>query len=311
MMERPTRLFPPGLVDSTGRRLRLGSYVVVRVNGTESKGEVTGWAGPRRGIEVTCTEPPSIAIVQPIDVTRLDEPNPEPLTVGWMPMDDTNETAALLVPLGTRDIQTVTVADPHLSPVPDGRQPDLRTWALETTGRLDELDHTDQLRVIQREIDMPMLRRVLAEASLPDHIDAIVFVATDQRDTYPADTASLLPIACLWLEANGHLDTTDESTVRTTGRVETIVLTALPHILDAVVHQTSRGLDEINLHADRLCCILAGGTPAMMYGTTLAAVRTIGASRTRTIQVPADLQLNGDTTPQSLIEMDVGDSELA
>lgn len=310
-MERPTRLFPPGLVDSTGRRLRLGSYVMVRANDLENKGEVTGWAGPRRGIEVTFTEPPAIAIVQPIDVTRLDEPNPEPLTIGWMPMDDTDETAALLVPLGTRDVRTLTVADAHLSPVPDGRQADLRTWALETTQTLGFLDDAERLRVVQREIDMPMLRRVLAEASLPDHIEAIIFVVSDQRDPHPADTAPLLPIASLWLEANGHLDATDEPTVRTTGRVETIVLTSLPHILDAVVHQTSRRLNDFNLRTDRLCCVVAGGTPAMMYGTTLAAVRAIGASRTRTIQVPADVHFNGDRMPQALVEMDVGDSELA
>lgn len=300
-MNQPIRIFPPGLVDANGRRLRLGSYVEFSVNGGTQRGEITGWAGPNRGVEVTTLEPEDVISIHPHLVLRVDEPNPEPLTIGWASVDDSDERVGLIVPLGSRD---VTVHGRH----PTG---DTRQWAAQLTSDFFGLEPTARRSSVAAEIDMPILRRVLDEASLPAVIDILIFVVTDQTHPQPSDTASFAPLANLWLESLRYTgDTTDDDRrhIKTT---TTITLKGLPHILDSVVHQVSQDLASHLNDVDRVNCVIAGGTPAMMYGTVFAASRVLGPDKIRTIQVPADWIVDGEPIEQALIEMDVADTSLS
>jgi len=304
-MGREIRIFPPGLVGADGRRLRLGS-AVSPVGEPSRIGEVTGWAGPARGLEVFFSAHDTVETVLPVNLVRVDEEMTDPVTVGWMAVDDDPRPTLLVVPLGTRDLVT-RAEDPGPFPVSDRSRP--RAWASAAADVLQGFDPSEHPRLIARHLDAPMLRRVLDEGSLPISIRRTVFIGTDQDQPQPNDTAGFEPLLRLWLAGRGHL-TTDSAERHVAEVGELITIRRLPHILDAVVHQVQTGLAVAASGCDRAAILFAGGTPAMTYGITLSLSQHFPSSDIRIVQVPMDIHLEGESVAQPLIEIDLADTEI-
>lgn len=300
----PVRIFPPGLVGGDGRRIRLGSLVSFERDGRSHVGEVVGWGG-RRGVEVHLEHHPYLAEVQPADLVREDKELDQPHTVGWLVVEDTSEPTLLVAPMGTRDV--VAASDP--GPFPRIDPANFRATTLECVRVLHGLMPEERAVKAFLHLDMPILRRVLDEASLPDELQRLVLVVTDQLEPQATDTLHVNELASWWLAGRGHLDGDGEC--RPVAQLaKPLVIDRLPHVLDAVVHQLQRPLNEAFEGCTRMVTVVAGGTPATTYGTILAARMVGGANSVRTVQVPADWRVDEAMVQQPLIEMDLTDSVL-
>lgn len=311
-MTGPVRLFPSGLVGGDGRRVRLGSYVETIDDGSREaggggrRGEVTGWAGPRRGVEVFFHDTDTVETIHASALLRVDEEQSNPVTVGWFSIDDDDRPTLLVVPVGTRDL---VVASNDPGPFAAIERSDVRAWVAKVAEVLHPLERAVQAQAIADHLDAPMLRRVLDEATLPGVVHRLMFVATDQIQPQPSDTSGLIPLLTLWLEGRGHLDLAGNYRP-----IEQIaapgIITRLPHVLDAVVHQVSPAVASAGEECRRAVVSFAGGTPAMMYGCSIATARLFGAGNTRVVQIPQGFEREGERVEQPLIELDLADTAL-
>ena len=310
--------FPASIVGGDGRRLKIGSHVRFQHNGEDRQGEVVGWAGPRRGVEVHLDVDPFLVAVPPVELLRVDEPLAAPITVGWSIVDDVDTSVLLLVPLGGRDMQwisNVEDADRDQFPIENAStarsQPNIRAWSRAVLGRVASLDEDQAALLIGRHIDFPILRRVLNESSLPSEVRKLVFIVTDQDPAQVGDTVDVAEVANLWLRHSGHLDDSDLATRRPILEVgDPIVVTRQPHILDAVYHQVGARIAESGVGSDRVVSVVAGGTPAITYGILLAASTVFGPEAVVSIQPPQDLIVDGRAVSQPLIELRLSETVL-
>jgi hypothetical protein len=315
-MNQPMVVFPPGVVDGNGRRIRLGSRVRFQLGGVERHGEVIAWAGPSRGLEIDLMEPPFEVAVPPVQVVRVDDPSEDPVTVGWRVVDPDPTPTLLLVPLGNRDIQPRR-RDGDLGPFPTENAPmatargdaQFRKWSRHTAEILAAAD--DPAALSTTYLDMPMLRRALDEASLPDRLTRLAFIVTDQDPPGAGDTLYVPAIAQYWLAGRGHLEPPELAPERPILDIgDPIVVRRAPHILDAVFHQISEPLQRASAGCGRIAVVIAGGTPAMTYASVLGAAGILGQQAVRTIQVPAPLRTPTALVEQPLIELDLADTVL-
>jgi hypothetical protein len=315
-MNEPMVVFPPGVVDGNGRRVRLGSRVRFELDGVERLGEVIAWAGPSRGLEIDLPEFPYEVAVPPVRVVRVDEPNDDPVTVGWRVVDPDPTPTLLLVPIGTRDVQPRRSGD--LGPFSTEHAPmaaargdtQFREWSRKTAEILSVGVEEPAAKAVTY-LDMPMLRRALDEASLPDRVARLVFIVTDQDPPGTGDTVHVPTIARHWLVGRGHLDPPETALERPVLDIGTpIVVRRAPHVLDAVFHQIAEPLQRVSRGCGRISVVIAGGTPAMTYAAVLAASGILGQSAVRTVQVPAPLRVGAALVEQPLIELDLADTML-
>lgn len=316
-------IFPSGVLGGDGRRLRPGSRVQVEVEGKPLIGEITGWAG-RRGIEVSFDGDPWMMCLSPVELTRVDEYSDDVMMAGVTIIDPDPIPTAIVVPLGGRDFQRREELDGQhpeferlLAEAPSSRPgsgSDLRTWSTECLEELSSISVPEQQELVYRLFDMPMLRRVLDEAVLPSSVEVIIPVVTDQDQPQQSDTVSLLPLMSLWLSGRGHIGV-DEPMVRPVGAIaDAVRVSRLPFQLDAVVHQVSQDLRTTLARFEgvvRAIVVLAGGTPAMMYGSLIAAGSVLGEENVISVQVPLAWIVQGRPVMQALVEMSLADSALA
>lgn len=310
-------IFPSGVLGGDGRRLRPGSRVEAIWNDERVVGEVTGWGG-RRGVEVSFDEEPWMVCFAPHELTRVDEHSDDALMAGVTIVDPDAPATAVIIPLGGRDLQyregvevlaelSEIVAAAPTSAAGSGGS--MRGWCEQLLEVVGTLATDEQARAIHELFDMPMLRRVLDEAVLPPSVDRLIAVVTDQDEPQASDTAGLVPLMELWLRGRGHLD--DDPPVRPIERITApIRIGRLPFQLDAVVHQVRQSLSERLDGVTRASVVVAGGTPAMMYGTLIAADLDLGSSNVISVQVPQDWVVDGEHRSQPLIEMSLADSLL-
>lgn len=311
-------VFPAGIIGGDGRRIRPGSLVRLTFGDTEFRGEVTGWAG-RRGVEVSLDADPYLLTVQPHELRRVDELLDDPMTTGTVIIDPDPRSTVIIVPIGGRDIQARIGLSPDSVALPTlldgapsehpGSGRDLRGWSSRCIEALESLDSDARAKAVFEAFDMPMLRRVLDEAVLPAVVLGVVPVVTDQVEPQASDSSNIPTLMDLWLGGRGHLNPSD-STVRPVQSIGPVIaVRTLPYQLDAVVHQVADGLSLVP-PAERAAVVLAGGTPAMMYGSLLAAGARFGASNTVSIQVPQDWRVKGRSVSQPLVEMSLVDGVL-
>lgn len=311
--------FPAGLVGGDGRRLRIGSHVSFVHDGLAVQGEVVGWAGPRRGVEVHLDVEPYFAAVPAVTLTRVDEPLSSPVTVGWTVIDDVDATVLLIVPLGGRDMQWISDAEtaerdgfPTSHASTARTQPNIRAWAEAVRAFLAGRDAAEEVELVARHVDFPMLRRVLDESSLPPAVKRLVFVVTDQDPPQSGDTVDVAEVARTWLRQRGHLDDAETAIERPVlDLAEPIVIRRQPHLLDAVYHQIGAHITQLGADCDRVASVVAGGTPAITYGLLLAASTAFGPDAVTSIQPPHDLIVEGRAVEQPLIELRLFESILA
>ena len=320
-MTPPLRLFPHSLLGADLRRIRIGSQVSFMLDGEERVGEVVGWSGPARGVDIVLADEPYMAALPAESLRRVDGNAPETVTVGWWVVDDDHRSTLLVAPLGTRDVVILpATGEPSDSGDPfevaqaafNQRPPNIRAAAAALLEAL--LRHTadEQRTLLETRIDMPILRRVLDEASLPAVVTRIVFVVTDQLSAQNSDTTGLAAVAARWVVARGHCVEPDSADVRPILEVgEPVVIGEAPHLLEAVVEQLRAPLAQHLVDCERVVTVLAGGTPAMMYGTLLAAGALFGRQSTRSVQVPDSVEINGQRVAQALVELDLSAAALA
>lgn len=311
-------VFPAGLLGGDGRRIRPGSLVRLQFENAHVMGEVTGWAGSR-GVEVSLEDDPFLLTVQPHELFRVDAMLDDPVTTGTVIIDTDPRATVLVLPVGGRDVQVRVGVDEATAPVASlldgapsaapGSGRDLRGWAARCAETLAPLTEQERADVVFETFDMPMLRRVLDEAVLPAELQAVVPVVTDQTEPQRSDSANVPALIDAWLRGRGHIGRADASARPIIALGPTIAVRTLPFQLDAVVHQVAAGLRAVS-DAERAAVVVAGGTPAMMYGTLLAASARFGAANTVSIQVPQDWQVGGRSVVQPLVEMSLTDGVL-
>jgi len=308
--------FPSNVVDRRGRRVRIGTRITFLLAGAVRAGEVIAWGGSERGLEVDLAAEPFSVAVQPRAVDVVDEPHPSPISIGWRVVEDDDRPIMLLVPLGRRDLQIASRlhSSPHgMAVEPPGRGPRgevlLRQWAEDIRTLMHQTSESPA-QLMARAFDMPMLRRVLDEAMLPESIDRLTFIATDQDHPQHGDTIDLVPLATLWLEGRGHLGHLESMERPILEIAQPIIITRQPHLLDAVFYQI---VEEIRARAggcERVVCVLAGGTPGMKFGTILAASSVFSQQNVRIVQVPQAYEVDEVFVEQPLIEFDLSETVL-
>ncbi|MEJ5256131.1 MAG: hypothetical protein WHS89_12345 [Acidimicrobiales bacterium] len=302
--ELPSVEFPPGLVDRRGFRLRPGSSVAVRTGPHAGlAGEVVAWAGDR-GVEVLTDD--TLVTVDPFDLERTDSRLDAPTTIGLTVVEPEPVPTLLVVTVGNRDLVARPDSDSPLPAPGDfpvdlhARRPSARTprtsaraWGEACIAALEQHPADERPGLVAEHLDAPIVGRVLREAALPAVLDRVVFVVTDQDPPHPDDTVAFGELLRLWVEATAS---TRDRPIRSIA--PPIVLHHAPHVLQAVVHFVSEALVPLVAGVERIAVARSGGTPAMGFGTLLAALHAAGPDRTvRDIDIPID---------QPIIEMDVG-----
>lgn len=316
MNERHFVGFPSDVNDRRGRRIRIGTRVSFVLDGTIRAGEVIAWGGPDRGLEVDLIAEPFATAVQPGDVDVVDEPHFSPVSIGWRVIENDDRPVMLIVPLGQRDLQKQFSRDdldtiggidnPQRGPRGEMQ---MRQWAADINELLGQIEES-AADFVAKEFDMPMLRRVLDEAMLPESIYRLVFIVTDQDHPQQGDTIDLYPLAHLWLEGRGHLNNLDSVERPILDITEPIIISRQPHLMDAVFYQIVEQIRARSQGCERVVTVLAGGTPGMMFGTILAASSVFAERNARIVQVPQSYEVNGDFIEQPLIEFDLSDTVL-
>ncbi|WP_334142937.1 hypothetical protein [Rhabdothermincola sp.] len=303
--EPPSVEFPPGLVDRRGFRLRPGSAVAVRTGAHVGlSGEVVAWAG-ERGVEVLAGE--RLVSVDPSDLERTDARLDAPVTVGLTVLEPDPVPTLLVVTVGNRDLVPRATEDspfprpgdfpvehtPGGPPSASARRVSARAWGAACLEVLERHPEHDRAVLVAEHLDAPIVGRVLREAALPAVLDRLVFVVTDQDPAHPDDTVAFGELLRWWVAGSAF----DRD--RPIRSVELpIVLHHAPHVLQTVVHVVSEALAPLVGGVQRVAVARSGGTPAMGFGTLLAALAVAGPEQVvRDIDVPLD---------QPIIEMDVG-----
>ncbi|WP_208029697.1 hypothetical protein [Rhabdothermincola sediminis] len=303
--EPPCVEFPPGLVDRRGFRLRPGSAVTVRTGAHAGlAGEVVAWAGDR-GVEVLAGE--RLVTVDPFDLERTDARLDAPVTVGLTVVEPDPVPTLLVVTVGNRDLVARPTGDSPFPPsgdfpvehAPDGppsaraRRVSARAWGAACLAALERHREQDRAALVVEHLDAPIVGRVLREAALPAVLERLVFVVTDQDPAHPDDTVAFGELLRWWVEGSAF---DRDRPIRSLE--PPIVLHHAPHVLQAVVHFVSEALGPLVGGVQRVAVARSGGTPAMGFGSLLAALAVTGPEQVvRDIDVPLD---------QPIIEMDVG-----
>jgi hypothetical protein len=298
----PTRnqplVFPPGLVDRRGLRLRPGSAVDV-VAGVHlgHRGEVVGWLGDN-GLQVLTDDDESVA-VSPFDLERTDRSIEFSATMHRDVEEIDAPSTLLVITVGTHDLALADGVDPAsvgLTERPD-EPGTARQWTSICAQLAADVPADERTAWVANRFDAPIVGRVLREAALGPVIDRLCFVVTDQDPPHDDDTFAMADLLALWVEGTSALRQRDICEI-----TDPIVLTHAPHVLDAVVHFVEPALRQRSVGVQRLAVERTGGTPAMGFGTLLAAMAAVGPNQVvRDIDVPRD---------QPLIEMDVADGHV-
>lgn len=291
-------VFPPGLVDRRGLRLRPGSAVEV-VAGTHlgHRGEVVGWLGDN-GVQVLTDDDVSVA-ASPFDLERTDRAIEFSATMHRDIEEIDAPSTLLVITVGTHDLALATGVDPDSVGLTE-RPDDLgaaRKWTTICAQLAAEVPPDERAAWVADHFDAPIVGRVLREAALGPVIDRLCFVVTDQDPPHEDDTYAMADLLGLWVTGTSALRQRDVREI-----ADPIVLTHAPHVLDAVVHFVEPALRQRSSGVQRLAVERTGGTPAMGFGTLLAAMAAAGPNQVvRDIDVPRD---------QPLIEMDVADGHV-
>lgn len=181
----------------------------------------------------------------------------------------------LIIPIGARDVVPV---EPH----PVGTAPTPRDW---TAGTLRSLGKKRSGVAARDLIRTPIIDRVLEEGELPQILDRIILVATDQKPPHRDDTVHS---AALVTRSIGELVEADDLRIR--NGISTHILRADPHLLRTTIQEMRHVLSDAAEALDEFAVVFAGGTPAMMMGTVIAANLT--KLPVRIIQVPRQGQVD-------------------
>jgi len=290
--------FPEGVTDADGRRLRPGSVVRVVSDGSIPVAEVTGMSGDgRRVVVLTDGDPFEFFEVDPDDLRTVGARLDVPVTTGELVVQGDQERCTLVLPVGAQEVQLKVPGRPGPFPDPGefrservtATKVNARWWGEALVTALEAMTPDERGEAAAEYLDAPILRRVLNEAAVPLEIDRVLLVATDQEPVHRDDTLPFASVIEEWLAA-----VRPRLRRRMTGDPATIVLRQAPHLLAAVEQQVEEALPSLVDRTDRLVVVAAGGTPAMTYGTMLAAMAT--GLPVRHLQVPFD---------QPLVELDL------
>ena len=182
---------------------------------------------------------------------------------------------------------------------------------------LQKLNHSEAVEWVKEHLSAPILERVLVEAALPSQIETIFLVVTDQGLERVDDTLHVGELLRFWIEANGHLNSTQylDEERRWIRRIDIFTINHLPHVVDATLHQVMRLMPIAFGDNHRLAIASPGGTPATNTALLVAAVlysrtqfkelsESPRTNLVRHIHVPGP---NAQNQLQSLIEFDADD----
>lgn len=312
--------FPAVVVDSDGRRVRPGNVVQFLDNGLERRAHVQGWHTD--GLVLVTVdddpiEPLSLTMKHPSEVRRADVEYEDAATRSNFYVEVSGPSTVLVQCVGTRDLIGVDIdSDQRILPaLSDFSVEDIsgtqvrsavRPWATSVLHLLSVLPAEERYEVIRRELRAPILERVLQEAVLPRTLQRVVLVATNQSGESPMDTSPTAAVLRMWLEAHGHMVGVGEpdQSRRWIRELEIVEISALPHVIEAVVFFVKSHIPQWVKGADRVVVVHGGGTPAMNVGVLVAASQYADVF-VRHVQVPEPDPVT--KVPQSLIEMDLGD----
>ncbi len=303
--------FPPGVVERNGRRIRPGSVVQFKSTYEDSMapvlGEVVGWCSD--GIIVVDDQDiPNQYVINPIDCQLVDEHSLVSLTAGTYVVEFSDRPTSLIYPVGGRDVLV------------DGQEfprENLREASRKLLVDLQKLNHSEAVGWVKEHLSAPILERVLVEAALPSQIETIFLVVTDQGLERVDDTLHVGELLRFWIEANGHLNSTQylDEERRWIKCIDIFTINHLPHVVDATLHQVMRLMPIAFSDNHRLAIASPGGTPATNTALLVAAVlysrtqfkelsESPRTNLVRHIHVPGP---NAQNQLQSLIEFDADD----
>lgn len=291
-------LFPPGLVDREGLRLRPGSSVSV-VEGPEAgtAGEVVGWVAG--GTVEILTGDGLLVTASPFDLDRTDRDLEVSATMHREVEEIDAPPTLLVATVGGSEIQLaagMTHDTIDVDPTLDNQRGRL-AWSVACLERATALPASARAEWVATHFDAPILGRVLREAALGPTIDRLTLVATRQDPAHPDDSWAQAELVRLWIEGSQH-----QRSRRILEITEPIVLHHAPHVVDAVLHFTRPGIVERATDVVRIAVKRTGGTPAMGFGVLLAAIAAEQPHQTvRDIYVPEH---------QPIIEMDVDEGHV-
>ena len=314
--------FPPRVVDADGRRVRPGSIVIALDLDESVLFQVQGWS--REGLVLLAVEDdvegnPQLTIRHPSLVKKHDAELLDVVLPDELFIEVDGPSSVVVTCVGTRDVVVRAQNSddgqvgvlPTFSTFEDSdesekqQDADFRDWSKTVLEILLELPVEERYAVIRRELDAPILKRVVQESVLPRTIDTLVLVATDQLTAHPQDTVFSAEILKMWLEANGHCIGIGEPNTERRWIKKVVIesIPSLPHVVESVAYFCRTRFVEWVANSERIVVVHGGGTPAMKMGVLIAACR-ISQREVRHIQVP---EPHPSGQFQSLIEMDVDD----
>ncbi len=299
----PVVQFPRNVIDADGRPLRPGVAVEI-VDGSSAGllGEVVGWGGAR-GVEVLLTEDiPRVVAVPASALRSSDEELAERVRAFATVVSPAGARVGLVQPVGTQDVVPRSEAAGGILPPPErfitkrGYQTKAaaRKWGEACLEVLEPLAPGERAAVCARELDAPIVRRALLEASLPPVVERVVFVVSDQNPPHADDTRAFGELLSYWL--HGLRDRFERAVG---GLGEPIVLKRLPHMFPSVLEEVGAEVSRVAEGLDEVVVVQAGGTPAMCFGTLMAFTTGAPGVVVRHLQVP----LNGPVTEVDMPSM--------
>lgn len=308
-------LFPAGLVDRRGRRIRPGSLITD--GGVGPVLEVTGFQAGR--LLVINAETGIMDSIAYQSCERVDDDTRPRLTAGSFVIEyeEDERPTTLVVPIGNRDLVVDgfswqdDLERSHRLRLPTAiGSENFRTWSRTLRSFLEANETSQALEWCRSHLRAPILDRVLTEAALPTELDRLVFIATDQATPHPNDTIDMAAVLSMYLESMGHLfGSGNVSNGRWINTISTVVVRNMPHFLDTVLFDLDREIPTWFESGARVAVVQAGGTPAVntaiLVGSMMYAnERRLVPRSVRHIQIP---DVAGDGSVQPPIEMDVDD----
>ncbi|MEA2685752.1 MAG: hypothetical protein QOE93_947 [Actinomycetota bacterium] len=237
--------------------------------------EVTGWGGVR-GVEVLvpgggddAVDPAYLEVAAGAAVLQRSLVN---LTV----MEEPSMSTVLMHPVGGQEVVLRDLADPGPFPHPDGfrsarangqTKVDARNWGLACLAALVDVGPANREAMVARWLTAPILERVLNEGLLPERVDRLCFVVTDQDPPRQDDTRAFGELLALWVAGMAHHRTRGVREV-----IDPVVLDRDPHLSDAVIDRVRAEAGRVVGRCKRVVVVQAGGTPGMAVGITFGMV---------------------------------------